>query len=121
MNNKAFTLIELTAVIVVLSAIFLVSFPNLLNMTKSDENKKYDNMVKNLCMAGESYIYENTSSYEGLSIVGTEIRISISDLIIYGSVDSNLTNPNTKKSVKNSMLIYTVLSDNSLDCVYDES
>lgn len=121
MNNKAFTLIELTAVIVVLAAIFLVSFPNLLNMAKNDDNKKYDNMVKNLCLAGESYMHANTEDFEGLSVVGTKIQISISELILYGNVDSNLVNPNTEKSVKNDILIYTVISDNSLECEYKES
>ena len=35
MNNKGFTLIELTAIIVVLVAIFLVSFPSLLGLAKT--------------------------------------------------------------------------------------
>ena len=41
MNNKAFTLIELTAVVLLLAIIFLVSFPSLLSLSKSDEEKGY--------------------------------------------------------------------------------
>lgn len=121
MNNKAFTLIELTAVIVVLATIFLISFPALLNTARSDEEKKYDDMVDDLCLAGKSYIYANMNSYSGLSTVGTEIEINISELILYGNVDKDLINSKTEISVKNNKLIYTVLSDYSLDCEYIEN
>ena len=121
MTNSAFTLIELTAVIVVLASIFLVSFPALLNVARSDEEKKYDNMIEDLCLAGKSYIYANMDGFEGLSVVGTEIEINISELILYGNVDKDLINPKTEVSVKNNKLIYTVLSDYSLDCEYIEN
>lgn len=121
MNNKGFTLIELVAIVLVLAAIFLVSFPSLLNMSKNDEEKKYDNMVENLCLAGESYIYANEDDFKDLSTVSSTIEISIEELIMYGNVDSALKNPKTDKSVESDKLIFTVLSDKSLDCVYKES
>lgn len=121
MNNKGFTLIELVAIVLVIAAIFLVSFPNLLNMSKADEEKKYDNMVENLCLAGESYIYANVDDFQQLSIVNSTIEISIEELIIYGNVDSDLKNPNTNESVENDTLIFRVLSDNTLDCNYKEN
>ena len=121
MNNKAFTLVELTAIIVVLAAIFLVSFPNLLNMTKADKEEEYDSMVEDLCLAGKSYIYANMDTFPGLSTVGTQINITVNELIIYGNVDRDLINPNTDKSVKNDTLTYTVLNDLSLKCYYKES
>ncbi|MBR6690430.1 MAG: type II secretion system protein [Bacilli bacterium] len=118
MNNKGFTLIELTAIIVVLAAIFLVCFPNLLNISREDEEKKYDNMVDNLCLAGESYIYSNIDSFPELSTPNSLIKLNISTLIEYGNVKKNTTNPNTNKIVDNNFLEYTVLSDNSLSCEY---
>ena len=121
MDTKGFTLIELTAVIVVLASIFLVSFPALQNIARSDEEKKYDNMVEDLCLAGKSYIYANMEGFEGLSVVGTKVEINISELILYGNVDKDLINPKTEVSVKNNKLIYTVLSDYSLDCQYIEN
>jgi len=120
MNTRGFTLIELTAVIVVLAAIFLVSFPSFLSIAKSDEEKKYDNMVKDLCLAGKSYIYANTEDFENLSIVNSKIQIFVEELIGYGNVKKDLKNPKTEKSVEKDTLIYTVLNDNSLDCEYKE-
>ena len=120
-RSSGFTLIELTAVIVVLASIFLVSFPALLNIARTDEEKKYHNMIEDLCLAGKSYIYANMDDFEGLSVVGTEIEIEVSELILYGNVDKDLINPKTEVSVKNNKLIYTVLSDYSLDCEYIEN
>ena len=120
MNNKAFTLIELTAIIIVLAAIFLVSFPNLLNITKADKEEEYDNMIENLCLAGKSYIYADIDSFPGLSTVGTQINITVNELITYGNVDKNLINPKTKVSVENDTLTYTVSNDFSLNCEYKE-
>ena len=118
MNTKGFTLIELTAIIVVLATIFLVSFPYLLNVTREDEEKKYNDMVENLCLSGESYIYGNMDDFPNLSIINSQIEIKVNELIVYGNVDKDLINPKTNETVKDDTLIYTVLSDYSLDCEY---
>lgn len=121
MNDKGFTLIELTALIVVLATIFLVSFPVLINTTREDKEKEYNNMIENLCLAGKTYIYANIDSFENLSIVDSEIEIKINELIVYGNVDKKLVNPKTNTSVEKDSLIYTVLADLSLDCKYKEN
>lgn len=121
MNNKAFTLTELIAIIVVLASIFLVSFPYLINIIKSDDETIYDDMVKNLCLAGQSYIYNNIDSFEELSTTNSKIEITIEDLMEYGNVSNNLKNSKTGNSIDKDILIYTVLSDHSLDCKYIES
>lgn len=121
MDNRGFTLIELIAVIVVLVTIFLVSFPAILNMSKEEEETKYQNMVEDLCLAGKSYIYANMDSYEELTIVGSTINIKISELISYGNIDEDMENVKTRKSIKKDSLTYRVLGDYSLDCQYNES
>lgn len=114
MNNRGFTLIEVVGVVLILAAIFFISFPTFLNISKSDNEKKYTTMVKDLCLAGESYIYAN-DDYD-LS-EGREISIEISELIAYGNVDSDLKNPKTDNSVSDDILRYNVES-NSLECKY---
>lgn len=120
MNNTGFTLIELVAIILVLATVFLVSFPNFLNLSKNDEEKKYKEFKDSLCMAGESYIYANETLLEDISLVGNTIEISVEELMIYGSVKQSLNNPITNRSAKKDMLNYTVLSDNTLKCKYIE-
>lgn len=121
MNNKGFTLIELVAIVLVIAAIFLVSFPSLLNLSKKDEEKKYNSMVENLCLAGDSYIKNNEKNFKSEIIPNNRIEIEINELIIYGIVKQDTKNPKTNKSVENDKLIYTVQSDKSLNCEYKES
>lgn len=120
MNIRGFTLIELTAVIVILAAIFLVSFPSFLNISRADKEKEYKNMVNNLCIAGETYIYSKMDNFKELFTIGSKINISISDLVTYGNVDKNTINTKTGQSVQEDSLIYTVLNDNSLQCEYND-
>ena len=121
MNNKAFTLVELIAIIVVLAAIFLVSFPTLINTVKSDEIKKYDDMVEDLCLAGESYIYNNIDEFSELSTKGSTVYLNISTLIDYGSVNKDIKNPKTNEMINSDYIIFNVLGDNSMSCNYKQA
>ncbi len=118
MEKNGFTLVELIAIIAVLAAIFLVSFPSFLNMAKDDDEKEYNEMIETICLAGRSYIYSNMSNYGELSQVGSTIDISVEKLVNYESVNGNLINIKTGKEVINDSLKYTVLDDYSLDCKY---
>lgn len=118
MNNKGFTLIEITAVVVVLVAIFLVSFPNFINMAKTQDDNQYNSMVESICMAGESYIHANSDSYGSNFEPGNVINVDINVLIEENMVEKNLENPKTKKSVVYDTLSYKVLDDYSLECTY---
>lgn len=120
MKNKGFTLIEVIAIMVVLVGIFLVSFPTLTNMAKSEEDNKYNNLVKDLCIAGKTYMYTNMDEFPELSVVGSEIELKIEELMIYGNVDKNLLNPKTNASVEEDTIKYIVLEDLSLECKYIE-
>lgn len=118
MNNRGFTLVELTAIIIILALIFLIAFPNLQNILRNDKEKQYETMVKDLCLAGEEYIYSNLSNF-GEFIPGEKIEITINDLIKNDVIDDKI-NPKSKKSVKYDVLIYTVLVDETLECSYNE-
>lgn len=120
LSTSGFTLVELIAIIVILATVFLVSFPALLNTAKSEENKKYNDMVENLCLAGKSYIYANMDEFETLSTVNSQIDISVKELIDYGNIEKGIKNPRTDRSIENNILSYTVLSDYSLECKYTE-
>jgi hypothetical protein len=61
---------------------------------------------------GERYCYLKTNTIIGGD--GHTKLITINKII----VDKNLINPKTNETVKDDTLIYTVLSDYSLDCEY---
>lgn len=112
MNNKGFTLVELIGIVLVLALIFLVSFPNFVSLSKDTENERYETMVHDLCLAGESYIYA-----QGLAS-DTTVSVSIQDLIEYGVVDKNLKDVKTHQYVKDRTLTFTKNSDGTFSCDY---
>ena len=118
--NKGFTLIEVIAIMVVLVGIFLVSFPSLTNMAKLNDEKRYENMISDLCTAGKTYMYANLDKFPELEIINSEIELQISELISYGIVDKNTVDPKTELSVEDNILKYIVVEDLSLKCVYIE-
>ena len=120
MNNRGFTLVEVVAIIVILIGIFLVSFPTIKNMVNVDNEKKYNNMVTDLCTAGKTYMYSNMDDFPNLSVAGSVIEVDISELIEYGNVSKDLANPKSELSVKHDKLEYTVLADFTLECNYIE-
>ena len=119
LKNKGFTLIELIAIVVVLAAIFLVSFPILLGITKNTKESKYDVTVGNLCEAGKTYIANNQNKYPNATSVGAKITIPVIELVEYGVVDQDTIDPALNLSLEDSTLIYTVKDDQSLSCVFE--
>ncbi len=61
MNRKAFTLIELIAVIVILSLVALVVFPAVNSVIRNSREKAYENQIKTIVKAAEECSYENTA------------------------------------------------------------
>lgn len=58
-NNKAFTIVELLAVMVMLSIILIIAYPNFSKMTESAKSK-YDNSIKVLAKsAAKMYVNNN--------------------------------------------------------------
>ena len=113
-KNSGFTLVELIGIVVILALVFLVTYPNIVLLSKNENKKKYEVMVKDLCLAGESYIYA-----EGVDIIPNQsITVSIQDLVDKGYVEKNLKDVRTNQYVKNNTLTYTVGIDKSLECNY---
>ncbi len=59
MNKKGFTLIELIAVVVILSLIALVVFPAVNSVIRNSREKAYESQINTLVKAAEECTYEN--------------------------------------------------------------
>ena len=94
MNNKAFTLIELLAVITILSIIILVvsiSVSNVLKDTKQDLSKSQIEAIKSAA---------NSWSADNLDIMPANNNcsfITLKDLKDYGLIDNEIIDPKNKK------------------------
>lgn len=58
MNRKGFTLIELIAVIVMISLIMVIVVPNILDIVSESKETSYNTLVKNIVTSSEMYYEE---------------------------------------------------------------
>lgn len=117
MKKNGFTLIELIAIILVLTAICVVSFPTILNMAKQSDKNAYEEYKNTICLAAKTYITSEDKLKDE-----SELEIFVKDLIDLNYIDDTLTNPKTKLTVneENKTVTITVNNDKSLECIYNE-
>lgn len=58
MNRKGFTLIEILAIIVIMSIIAVIISPSVINSFNTSKNKSYELLIKNIKISGENYYQE---------------------------------------------------------------
>ena len=115
MNNKGFTMMELLAIILVLTTILLVSFPLLINVSRRDETKEKEDRKKTLCKAGEIYIYNNKDLFGGETL-NDIIYIDVKDLMNSELTDiKDSDNKNIYGDLK-----YTIENNKVSKCDYTE-
>lgn len=84
MNKKAFTLIEIMAIILILGSIFLVSYPSLESMLKKEKTSKKNSAKDTYIKAAKTYFNLNSANYdfaEGNELVVTLDELKEADLI----------------------------------------
>lgn len=62
--RKGFTLIELMAVIVIISLVCLLTFPNIVNQIKKSKDVNKDNVEKVVISAAKKYVNDNIDKYD---------------------------------------------------------
>ena len=123
MNNRGFTLIEITCVILLLGILVTFIVPKTTSIIKENKRKTCNSIVTSLEDAANTYTYKNTTLVDnGISSNGY-YDISILKLQTEGLVKNKLENPlngdvfDTSKVVRitmeNNSYIYTYLGD---DC-----
>mgnify|MGYP002624838167 CR=1 FL=1 len=112
MNNKGFTLVELIAILGLMTIIILVGAPNLINQIESQKNKNYDNFVSDLCLATESYINHSSDvDTSNFKEAGDTLNISVGSLMSNGYIKSNTKNPRTKQNLDSTDTITVTLTE----------
>ena len=95
--KKGFTLIELLGIIVILGLIVAFTVPSLINLKKNEEQKEYDNFLKNVSLAAETFYQTNTKMCDFDNY--TYCYINVSDLIENDYLRNDLINPKNKNVI----------------------
>ena len=104
MNKKAFTLVELLGVIVILGIIGMITTPIIQNIIETNNTKACNEQIESFEKAAKNYIASNpfTNLNEGTT------NITIGKLQDEGYIeDSELKNPKGGNFSKNSIVIIT--------------
>ena len=96
MNKKGFTLVELIGVIILLSAIALISVPIINNSLKNTKEKTYNSQIDTIIKAAKRYVTEvGAGSDLGFDITMSDLinaKLIENDVIIDPRDDSNMIN-----------------------------
>lgn len=110
-----FTLIEVIAVIILLSIILLVSLPALSSTLKNTKEKKYQEFLNDLYIATETYITMNNELFPQLKYENGTAFINVSQLVYNNYINHNKKNPQTEENISlESTIKVTKLQDKSL-------
>ena len=110
MNKKGFTLIEITAVVLTLAVIFLVSYPTLQHILKKSEANEKEANTENIIIAAKTYFNLHNSEYSFLD--ESTLEVTIDKLVEEDLLESNDYNE-TSKVVCN-------INNNKQECVINK-
>lgn len=105
MNKKGFTLVELTAVIMLLGIIILLIVPNVTNLMKDAKEKSHDKQIDGIIVASKKYTSEHDNL---LPDIGSNSRlvITIDDLIENGVITSDrVIDPSTDEDLEGCVIV----------------
>ncbi|MDD4547499.1 MAG: prepilin-type N-terminal cleavage/methylation domain-containing protein [Bacilli bacterium] len=120
LGPKAFTLIELLAVIFIVGIISLVVIPTIGRVTNQSKEELYKLQIENIITGSKNWATKNAD----ILPTGDQeiITITLGQLKIGGFVDKNITNPKTKKLFPNDLQItITRVKDNFKYLVLEET
>ena len=93
-RKNGFTLIEITAVVLILGVIFLMSFPTIQRLMKKTDEDKNNYDTENIIMAAKTYLNIHSSEYEFTD--GSTINIGLNKLVEEDLIDDNEYGNNDK-------------------------
>ena len=132
LNKKGFTLIELIAVIVILSIILVFVVPNLLDTYKRSKLKTEKAFVDQLSKGIESYItlYSNRSDKPSYDVNVYKVDIKVKDIIKNNIIEaSEYRNPGNREATCSQDAIIYIYRDSDfvycfkmppMDCLTDD-
>ena len=118
MNNRGFTLIEITCVILLLGILVIFIVPKTTSIIKENKRKTCNSIVTSLEDAANTYTYKNTTLVDnGISSNGY-YDISILELQTEGLVKNKIENPLNGDVFDTSNVVRITMENNSYIYTY---
>ena len=119
MNKKGFTLIEVLAVITILSIIGVIIVIKVGESVNTAKNTLSETQIKNIITATKKYVTENPDLLPDM-VEGSDALISINELIENGIIENeNVIDPKTKEKINGCVEITYNEDNNQYEYKYD--
>ena len=119
MNKKGFTLIEILAIIILLSVIALITYPIINNLITDSKDELYDKQISELVRLSNTWVTKNITKLK--MIDGYTYNLSFDELYEQGFVsDEQVKNPKTGQNLPGCMKVTFNSTNNGYDVSYDE-
>ncbi len=116
--KNGFTLVELIAVIIILSLIAIIAFPAILNIVRDSENQIDESSKEIILTQAKAYVNDNVNDFAKVN--GNSYCVSINSLATSGFLTSefinNLSEENQKLNVSVSVSDYNYNYEIVSDC-----
>lgn len=98
-NKKAFTMVELMGVIIILSIILLMAVPTITETLRTTQQKDIAAFLKSVYVASETYVEGHIDMFK-LEGVDAKDFILLNELVDNAYLNGEMINPSTKKFIK---------------------
>ena len=112
-KRKAFTLIELMGVLVIIGILTVILVPVINNTIKNNKQQLYDNQLKMIRLAAQNLATDNT--YILPEEDGEEIYITLGQLRAMGYAEETIIDPLTNKNFPDNLIVMIIKKGNDYD------
>ncbi len=112
-KRKAFTLIELMGVLVIIGILTVILVPVINNTIKNNKQELYDNQLKMIRLAAQNLATDNT--YILPEEDGEEIYITLGQLRAMGYAEGTIIDPLTNKNFPDSLIVMVIKNGKDYD------
>jgi prepilin-type N-terminal cleavage/methylation domain-containing protein len=119
-NKKAFTLIELLGVIIILGIVLVIAIPETTKLIDKTKNNAYKQMITDITKATKTYVTTNAFKLDNFSNTGDSTDVTLYNLINAGLLKNNIVNPKTKEKLDlSSKITVTISASGGYTYTYD--
>lgn len=118
MNKRGFTLIEVTAVVILLGVIAVLIIPKVSNTININKDKVCDSIKVTAEDAAESYSYMHMSAIDNLIDSNGYAEVTLAVLIQEGLLKKDLVNPYTNEPISTANVVKIEKVNNSYTYTY---
>jgi general secretion pathway protein G len=99
MNKKAFTLVELLAIITIMGLLAVIAVVGVTDYINKSYNVSYNTLVDSIESATELYVADHSGDFPQLDVPGSVFTITLNDLVESNYIKSKLIDERTGEQI----------------------